>query len=763
MPSNKFSCKTALHSEISFASVEDYCASPYTFEQTIYDRVAPMTYLKDFRERIQNNDYPGFLKIWEEYCYGDQPDGEEIIAILESVRGSELAKSFGVHVERILPLWRELKDPSHIQGVLRLIFDLQTTNSESLADLGNEYLKNQYSEDPLLGEKLKLIGLRGREKFQSAIRNFELLTHFKKGNFVFHTAGWGTGELIDVSLVREEVSIEFEYVLGIQHFSFEKSFKTLLPLPKDHFYSRRFGNPDSLEKEGRANPGELIRLLLRDLGPKTAAEIKEELCDLVIPTDEWNRWWQAARAKIKKDTMIQSPKELKDPFKLRTEEVPHEVALHKALEAKPSVQATIQMVYTFLRDFPETLKNLEFRTSLAARMKEITTQETLSDAQQLQMFFILEDLHIQVGAELSNAIQKLQSVPDIIRSMDIVGFQKRALQHIRKLRKDWKEIYIDLLFSVDSNLLRDFLLAELDTSETKTDLKQKLNTLLIHPLSYPEVFVWYFQKIILPKCKLPFADHEGHNDFFEGLLILLDHLEKKPQHRDLAKKIFGLIVANRYKIVRDIFQHASQDEIKEYLLLATKCNSMADHDIKILHSLAEVVHPSLARLRKDKDQPSAEENILWATQESYRTTQQKIQHIATVETVQNAKEIETARAHGDLRENAEFKAALEKRDRLQSELKSLSDQLAKARILSAEDVNIEEVGIGTIVHCQDSKGEHIQFTLLGPWDANPEERVVSIQSKLAQAMKGRAINEKFEFQGEKFTIIDIDNYFDQKR
>src|SRR5882672_1321306 len=103
-----------------------------------------MAYLKDFRERIQNNDYPGFLKIWEEYCYGDQPDGEEIVAVLESVKSSELAKPFGVHVERILPLWRELKDQAYIHGALRLILDLQTTNSEQLADLATGYLKERY-------------------------------------------------------------------------------------------------------------------------------------------------------------------------------------------------------------------------------------------------------------------------------------------------------------------------------------------------------------------------------------------------------------------------------------------------------------------------------------------------------------------------------------------------------------------------------------------------------------------------------------------
>jgi transcription elongation factor GreA-like protein/transcription elongation GreA/GreB family factor len=723
-----------------------------------------MAYLKDFRERIQNNDYPGFLKIWEEYCYGDQPDGEEIIAVLESVKTSDLAKPFGVHVERILTLWRELKDQKQAHGALRLIFDLQTTNSEELADLATEYLRNRYENDPLLLEKLRLIGLRNRERFQSAIRNFELLTHMKKGNYVFHTGGWGTGEIIDFSLVREELSLEFEYVIGAQHLSFEKAFKTLIPLPPEHFYSLRFGSPDELEKQARDNPSDTIRLLLRDLGPKTAAEIKEELADLVIPSDDWNRWWQTARAKLKKDTKIECPKELKDPFRLLEEDVPHEVALHKALETKPSVNATIQMVYTFLRDFPETLKNAEFKASLEARFKEVLTQEQLNDSQKLQVLFFLQDLNVaKVGEQIQQLVTNLQSGADVVRTISVMGFQKRALQEIKKVKKDWQEVYLDLLFTVDQNLLRDFILHELDTPQTKDALKQKLNSLLIHPLSFPEVFIWYFQKIIDKKSKLPFSEPQGKNRFFEGILIILDYLEQKPQHRDMTKKIIALLTADRYKIVRDIMENSSLEEVKEYLLLSTKCGSLTDHDIKILHSLAEVVHPSLTRIRKDKDRSATEENVIWTTQEGYTKTQLRIQQIATVETVSNAKEIETARALGDLRENAEFKAALERRDRLQSEVKFLSDQINRARILLPQDVLTDEVSVGSVVHCKDSKGEHLKFTLLGPWDADPEKHILSFQSKLAQAMKGRAVGEKFEFQGEMFTITDIDNYFDQKQ
>src|SRR5690606_9736392 len=140
-------------------------------------------------------------------------------------------------------------------------------------------------------------------------------------------------------------------------------------------------NPDALEKEARENPNELLRLLLKDLGPKNGAEIKRELYDLVIPAADWNRWWQTARLRAKKDMKIESPKDLKEPFRLLEKEVPHEVSFHKQLEANPSVESSIQMIYSFLRDFPETLKNQEFRTSLQTRLSQwIEGGETLSTA-----------------------------------------------------------------------------------------------------------------------------------------------------------------------------------------------------------------------------------------------------------------------------------------------------------------------------------------------------------------------------------------------
>ena len=49
-----------------------------------------MTYLQQFEEKINNKDYPGFLKIWEEYCYSDEVNYNEIKKIIIKAKKSGL-------------------------------------------------------------------------------------------------------------------------------------------------------------------------------------------------------------------------------------------------------------------------------------------------------------------------------------------------------------------------------------------------------------------------------------------------------------------------------------------------------------------------------------------------------------------------------------------------------------------------------------------------------------------------------------------------
>lgn len=719
-----------------------------------------MSYLDEFKAIINSRDFPRFVKLWDEYCTCDTVDVEELLKLLRLIKNSELARSFGQIAETALPLYSAVEDKEAAYEILKLIIDLETTNTPKLAEIALEAIKSKYQGNPHFDEWLRLVGLRTRDQFQGAIANFDLLAHMKKGNFVFHPGGWGTGEIMDVSSLREQLTIEFEHVAGKKVITFSNAFKTIIPLKNDNFLVRRFAFPDQLETEAKENPVEIIKILLRDLGPKTASEIKDELCEWVIPEKDWTKWWQWARTRTKKDSLIETPVNIKDEFKLRKDEISPEERLKRALQHSSNPLEMIQKTYSLVRDMPNILKNQNIKNSLREKLLELAESPELSKELELQIFIFLETMfNEQVpGKSIRELITNVDNIEEVVNSIEIIAFKKRALTAMQEYRDDWKEHFLSLLFSVPQTVLRDYIFKELNQGDTQAKLKEKITELLHKPKINPEVFVWYFQKVMdRSKEEIFYNDVHGRHQFFEYLLILLNYIENKPEFRELVKKIYQLISGQRYLLVRNTLEGASLEYIKEVLLLVTKCQTLTDHDIKIIRSLAEVANPALAGEKPKKRHDS---HVIWTTEKGYMSTQERIKQIGTVETVENAREIEAARALGDLRENSEYKFALEKRSRLQSELKTLSEQLNKARILTKDDIHLNEVGVGNIVTVSGKNGVSMIFTILGPWDANPEENILSFQSKLAQSMVGCRVGDTFEFKGEEFSIKEIRSFLE---
>ena len=375
-----------------------------------------MGYLEDLQVQINNRDFSKFWQLWEEYCTSDVVDVEEFTQILKAIKTSDFAKQFGQYVETALPLWDIVQDPRGKYEVLKLLIDLQTTNSPKLAELTLQALKDAYGEQPQFNERLRLVGLRTKDNFQGAISYFDLLAHMDKGKFVFHTGGWGAGEIVDLSTVREQLTIEFEHISGRKYFTFSNAFKTLIPLASDSFLARRFAAADELEKEARENSVGIVKLLLKDLGPKTASEIKDELCDLVIPEKDWSKWWQGARAKLKKDPMIESPESLRESFKIRKSEVTHEEKLHKAIGKHTDIADLIQSSYSFVRDNPAMLKKSDVRDSVKEKLLGALSDPEITEAQKLQIHLFLEqqfDHHIE-GETVQKLIQHMTGFEDIL-------------------------------------------------------------------------------------------------------------------------------------------------------------------------------------------------------------------------------------------------------------------------------------------------------------------------------------------------------------
>ena len=113
------------------------------------------------------------------------------------------------------------------------------------------------------------------------------------------------------------------------------------------------------------------------------------------------------------------------------------------------------------------------------------------------------------------------------------------------------------------------------------------------------------------------------------------------------------------------------------------------------------------------------------------------------------KEIEKARAHGDLRENSEYKAALERQQFTTARLSQLRSRLGKLSGVTAADIPRDRVGFGSRVTVQDldSKQTETYALTLGEFiegGNDGEDMPVSMASPLGKSLLGGKVGQKVE-------------------
>jgi transcription elongation factor GreA-like protein len=191
--------------------------------------------------------------------------------------------------------------------------------------------------------------------------------------------------------------------------------------------------PDLLEQQARDNPNEVIHALLNDLGPKTAAEIKDELCELVIPEKDWTKWWQWARTKLKKDPMVETPQSLKQPFRLRKAELTEKDMLQQALQDTVTPNEIILQCYNLVRDIPAVLKNPDVNKMLRQSMLSLldSNSDDPSIALQVSIFFENTFNETLEGRSVASLVQKSTNIPELIDNIEILAYKTGPRRHPR--------------------------------------------------------------------------------------------------------------------------------------------------------------------------------------------------------------------------------------------------------------------------------------------------------------------------------------------
>lgn len=135
------------------------------------------------------------------------------------------------------------------------------------------------------------------------------------------------------------------------------------------------------------------------------------------------------------------------------------------------------------------------------------------------------------------------------------------------------------------------------------------------------------------------------------------------------------------------------------------------------------------------------------TKKGYAALQAELERLKKVERPKNIKEIEEARGHGDLSENAEYHAAKERQSHIGARIRDLEHKLAEAQIIDTSNFSAEKVVFGATVTVKDLQAEKEQrYTLVGQDEGDLKNGRISVQSPVGRALIGRRVGDTLEVQ-----------------
>lgn len=145
----------------------------------------------------------------------------------------------------------------------------------------------------------------------------------------------------------------------------------------------------------------------------------------------------------------------------------------------------------------------------------------------------------------------------------------------------------------------------------------------------------------------------------------------------------------------------------------------------------------------------------------YARLESEIKRLKTVERPAVIRQIEEARAHGDLSENAEYHAAKERQGFIEGRVMELEDKISRAQVIDVSKLSGSTVKFGaTVTLVDEDTDEKSKYQIVGEIEADVKEGLLSITSPMARALIGKAKGDSVEVMtpggGRSYEILKVE-------
>ena len=152
---------------------------------------------------------------------------------------------------------------------------------------------------------------------------------------------------------------------------------------------------------------------------------------------------------------------------------------------------------------------------------------------------------------------------------------------------------------------------------------------------------------------------------------------------------------------------------------------------------------------------------VYMSKDGYQRLTKELDEMKNVKRAEIQEAIATARAFGDLKENAEYHAAREAQGLLEAKIRQLEDKLARTEIVDSSNIPTDAIHFGAKVEVEDlDTGDIENYELVGAGDDDPMNDKILVSSPFAQALLEHKVGDEVEVNAPagvlRFKILKIE-------
>ncbi len=580
------------------------------------------------------------------------------------------------------------------------------------------------------------------------------------GTYCIHRS-WGFGLISGFDDDRGMILIDFEDDERSSHamdpvFCLDK----LELLPETHILAQHRKNTEEIEKLSKKDSAELIIKILEqgNDGCMNARDI-ERILVYMFGAAKAKRWWTATKKVLVKDPRIAVPNKKSEPYVLRDDPVkPEQEILQDFFEEKRSYYKIVlaEKLYDLASekedlqaDLPQVLSDLTVA---------ILEAKNLSQADRLYGIWVRNNLARDVEEDVEKIEPTSASIlkeceDDLPALADLMPakFHGRFLDLVARTYPDnWKKIVLNLLQNTTVKFSGECAHFLIDREESKL-LVSTLNNWLDEQSLKAPVLLWMLKFRNLSK----FQDLLGEMINPRLLTAVFSAIDYESLKNATSRRIpLGEVLSDDRQLLSDILDKGTEENAKD-LAQALMLNpgfedltkrSLLARFIKKFSSIQSLLDGESS---SSSSASSPVEDTLIVSKESYDRKLADLDVLTKEKIPENSLAIETAREHGDLKENAEYHMAKDDQKVLLARQAELQGDLMRAKSTDFEDAPIDSIGIGSVVELKDlGSGEKIKYTILGAWDSDPENNILSYLTPLGQSILGKKVADEVQIDVE---------------